>query len=153
MTEESQLVGWREWCALPALNLPAIKAKLDTGAKTSALHAYDIERYRKRNKELVKFCIHPIQGNRQIVVCSQSEIIDQRTITSSNGHREHRYVILENVQLGHMTWPIELTLSNRDPLKFRMLLGRDALKHRVIINPARSFCQGRIDATTLKKLY
>lgn len=150
---ELLLVGWREWCALPQLNVPAIKAKLDTGAKTSSLHAFDIGIHFKKGKPIVKFSIHPLQGNPKLVIQCESPLIDQRWIMSSNGHREHRYVIATSVKIGPKIQLIEFSLSNRDPLKFRMLLGREALKNLAAIDPARSFCQGRIKKIDLKKFY
>lgn len=144
------LIGWREWCALPDLNIPAIKVKVDTGARTSALHAFNI---RLIGKKHVAFSIYPIQGNKEIIVNCMATIVDKRYITSSNGHKEHRYIIMASIQLGDLTREIEVSLSNRDPLKFRMLLGREALKNWALINPGRSFCQGKIKKKELKKIY
>ena len=137
------LIGRCEWCALPLLNVPRIKAKIDTGAKTSALHAFNI-RYREINGQpYVKYDIHPFQGNHEEIINCTSVVIDKRVIMSSNGHKENRYVILTSLLLGDKTWPIELTLSNRDPLRFRLLLGREALNHRVIIDPALNYHQDK----------
>ncbi len=147
------LVGWHEWCQLPKLHLPAIKAKVDTGAKTSALHAFNIKPFRRKGVLYVRFHIHPIQSNNDVTVESVCRVVDQRRITSSNGHNENRYVIITPITMGGMSWEIELTLSNRDPLKFRMLLGREALRKQVIIDPGHALCQGKISKQELQKLY
>lgn len=132
-------MGWREWCGLPTLGIPLIKAKIDTGAHTSAVHAFDIEPFHRAGKLWVKFFIHPVQGNDQIIVPCTARVVDQRAVMSSNGHKEHRYVIETPLQMGAQCWPIELTLSNRDPLRFRILLGRAALRGRVMIDPTHSY--------------
>lgn len=137
------LIGRCEWCALPMLNVPLIKAKIDTGAKTSAIHAFNL-RYREINeKKWVEYDIHPLQGNNETIVSCTSLVIDERVVMSSNGQKERRYVILTSLSLGEKEWPIELTLSNRDPLKFRLLLGREALNHRVIIDPVLNCYQNK----------
>lgn len=141
LIENKLLIGWREWCALPALNINEIKAKIDTGARTSALHAFDIEAFRKRGKEHVRFSVHPHQRDDKTVIHCEAKVIDQRYVTSSNGHKEERYVIATQLCLGKACWDIELTLSNRDPLRFRMLLGREAFKHHALIDPSRSYLQ------------
>ena len=151
--DDKLLIGWNEWCQLPQLNLPAIKAKIDTGAKTSALHAFNIVKFTRKHKPWVKFNIHPIQGNNELTVNCQSPLIDERFVMSSNGHKEHRPVIKTTVILGPLTWQIEITLSNRDPLKFRMLLGRNALKEHIIIDPYHTTRQGKINERHLYKLY
>ncbi len=147
------IIGWREWCALPSLNIPAIKAKIDTGARTSSLHAFDIRTTHTEQKDRVHFSIHPIQGNNKIVVQCHATILDERYVMSSSGHKELRCVISTTVNLGDLSWEIELTLSDRDPLRFRMLLGREALKKNVIINPSRSLSLGRIKKAELRALY
>lgn len=144
------LIGWREWCALPDLNIPAIKAKIDTGARTSALHAFNI---RLVGKKHIAFSIYPIQANNEIVVNCKAAVVDQRSITSSNGQKEYRYIIMTSVRFGNHMREIEVSLSDRDPLRFRMLLGREALKNWTFVNPGRSFCQGKIKKKELKKIY
>ncbi len=139
LNKQSVAVGWREWCALPSLGVPLIKAKIDTGARTSAIHAFDITPFKRGGKSWVKFYLHPIQGNNSIIVGCVAEVIDQRSIMSSNGQKEHRYVIQTALQFAEQQWNIELTLSNRDPLRFRILLGRAALQGRTIIDPAHSY--------------
>jgi ribosomal protein S6--L-glutamate ligase len=143
--KDKMTVGWQEWCALPDLRIPAIKAKVDTGAKTSSLHAFDIEPYRKNRKKYVKFTLHPIQNNDKIQVVSRALVIDERDVISSNGHKERRYVIETALELGDYTWDIEITLSNRDLMKFRMLLGREALAGQVVVDPAKKVAQDTLE--------
>lgn len=147
------LVGRNEWCQLPDLHVPAIKAKIDTGAKTSAIHAFDIKTITRKGKKYVHFTIHPIQGNNTVAINCKSCIIDERLVMSSNGHKESRYVIATSLKIGEQVWNIELTLSNRDPLRYRMLLGREALNNRVLIDPSLSLNQGRLNRKKLLDLY
>lgn len=129
------LIGRYEWCALPDLNIPIIKGKVDTGAKTSAIHAFNIKHQIINKKPHALFDIHPLQSNTDICINCRAPIIDERDIMSSNGHIEKRYIIETLFELGDHAWMIELSLSNRDPLKFRLLLGRQALRKRVLIDP------------------
>ncbi len=151
--EDKLVVGWHEWCALPKLGLPAIKAKIDTGAKTSSLHAFDIKPYKKNHKNFVKFDMHPIQGDNDLIVQCRAEVIDIRNVMSSNGHKEKRFVILTPIELNGKRWEIEMTLSNRDPLAFRMLLGREAMERQVIVDPQRINCQGKMSKRQQYALY
>jgi len=136
-------VGWREWCSLPDLGLPQIKAKVDTGAKTSCLHAFSVEPFVKDEKPWVRFGMHPNQHNTKIEIFCEAEVTDQRDVTDSGGHAEKRYVILTEVILGDRQWPIEVTLTNRDSMRFRMLLGRTAMENRITVNPSASFLLGK----------
>jgi ribosomal protein S6--L-glutamate ligase len=147
------LIGWQEWCSLPGLGIPLLKAKIDTGAKTSAIHAFDFHRFTKSSRDLVKFRIHPLQGTSVATISCIAPIIDIRPVMSSNGHKETRIVVLTPLVLGDKSWDIEVTLSNRDPLRFRLLLGREALKNRVIIDPHRACCLGDISKKDLRHLY
>jgi hypothetical protein len=143
-------LGWREWVALPDLGLPALKAKVDTGAKTSALHAYYTERYQLDGVDMVKFLIHPIQLNYDFHVECHTPIIDYREVTDSGGHREMRYVIESNIVIGRQQWSIEMTLTNRDTMRFRMLIGRSAMKNRAVVDPEASYLNGKLG---VRKLY
>lgn len=147
------LIGGNEWCELPGLKIPAIKAKIDTGAQTSAIHAFNIKPRIKHGKKHVEFDLHPLQANNDIVITCCKPVIDERSIMSSNGHKENRYVIETVLGLGGQQWKIELTLSNRDPLRFRLLLGRQALNHRVLIDPALNCHHGTIRKSELLALY
>lgn len=145
-------IGWREWLALPELGIDAIKAKIDTGARSSVLHAYDVEPYRDGGKRMVRFKIHPYQRNYRFSVAATAEVIDRRWVRSSSGHRTYRPVIATPVHLGPMTWMVELTLTNRDEMGFRMLLGRSALRRRFLIDPGQSYLHGR-DLEHIQALY
>jgi hypothetical protein len=133
------VVGWREWVALPELGIDTIKAKIDTGARTSSLHAFNIERFKKAGRDMVSFMIHPIQRDDSKAVKCCAELVDIRYVTDSGAHRELRCVIETTLQLGGICLPIEITLTNRAKMTYRMLLGRKALKKIFIIDPSRSF--------------
>jgi len=143
MKSEKMMVGWREWLSLPELNVPHIKAKIDTGARTSALHAFSVNAYVKKGVHRVKFLIHPYQNRKDIIKECDARIVDRRMVSDSGGHKERRYVILTSIQLGDSVWEVEITLTNRDTMKFRMLLGRTAMRGRVLVTPSRSFLVGK----------
>ena len=142
-TESLVTLGWREWVALPELGIRQIKAKVDTGARTSALHAFQIEEFTERGKPRVRFRIHPIQRDNETVVECEADIVDQRVVSDSGGHREKRYVIRTDVVIGPHTWNAELTLTARDDMLFRMLLGRTAMKGQAQVDPSRSYLVGK----------
>jgi hypothetical protein len=144
------LIGWREWIALPELHLPAIKAKVDTGARTSALHAFEVEAFHERGVLKVRFRVHPMQRRSDIVISCVAPVIDYRTVSDSGGHHEKRFVIETTLSIGSLKFPIEMTLANRETMSHRMLLGRSAMKN-LIIDPAHSYHLGRPEK--IKSLY
>ena len=138
------ILGWEEWVALPELGLPAIKAKVDTGARTSALHAFFVEPVRTKRHPRVRFGVHPIPRRADIAIVCTAPVVGQRDVTSSNGDRERRYVISTPIRIGEREWEIEVTLTNRDAMSYRMLLGRQAIGGGVLVDPASSFRQPRL---------
>lgn len=144
MTTPPFTLGWEEWLSLPDLGVPAIKAKIDTGARTSSLHAFRVEAFGPADKPQVRFAIHPIPGRNDIEVWSTADIVDRREVTSSNGEREMRYVIRSQVRMGERMWPIEITLANREGMTYRMLLGRQAILDDMIVEPNSSFRQPKL---------
>lgn len=139
----STIAGWREWVSLPGAKVPWIKAKLDTGARTSSLHAFDIEVVGEGADERVRFWLRPWQQSASDAVQVECPIHDRRTVRSSSGHAEERIVVMLDIgMLGH-EFAAEVTLTNRDAMGFRMLIGRQALRRRFIVDPARSFLGGR----------
>lgn len=134
------VIGWREWIALPDLGVEAMKVKVDSGARTSSLHAFEIERYRARGRDRVRFQVHPQQRKSKLVIASSALLLDVRHVKSSNGAVSERMVISTRISLLDQTFPIELSLSSRDEMGFRMLLGREAIRGRFLVDAARSYC-------------
>lgn len=134
-----QLIGWREWVGLPELGVAAIKAKIDTGARTSAVHAWNIVTHEAPDGLWVSFDLHPAQRNNAVIISCNTPVHDVRQIRSSNGQVESRVIIRTRLQLGDTAWPIDISLANRDAMGFRLLLGRAALRKHVRIDPGRSF--------------
>ena len=136
-------VGWREWVVLPELGIDVLHAKVDTGARTSALHAFRVEPFDEDGKRRVRFAIHPIQGNNKVVRECVANVVDERAVTDSGGNTESRLVIHTPVIIGGRTWPIEMTLTNRDNMRFRMLLGRTAMRDgNLVVDPKASHLAG-----------
>lgn len=136
------VLGWREWVCLPELGIAHIKAKVDTGARTSALHAFELERFEQDGIARVRFSIHPYQHDTTTVSRCVADLLDERNVTDSGGHRELRPVIRTAVLLGSVRREIEMTLTSRETMKFRMLLGRTAMSGNFMVDPERSFLLG-----------
>jgi hypothetical protein len=136
-------LGWREWLSLPDLAVDRIKAKVDTGARSSALHAYNIRIYYRGGRPHVSFDIHPLQRDVGTSIPARAEVVAIRSVRSSSGQVELRPVIATHVAVGEHAWPIELTLTNRDEMGFRMLLGRQAIRSRFLVDGGRSYLQSR----------
>ncbi|NNT71490.1 30S ribosomal protein S6--L-glutamate ligase [Flavobacterium sp. IMCC34852] len=147
------ILGSEEWCSFPELGIPAIKARVDSGAKTSALHAINIAPFLKDTENWVKFDINPIQNNLKTVIHCEAKLVDKRIVKSSSGFREQRYVIKTNLCIGTDTWEIEMTLTNRDSMGFRMLLGREAMSGRILVDPEQKYLLGQPSTENLKDLY
>ena len=143
MSDSTRLmIGWREWVRLPELGLAVIKAKVDTGARTSAIGAYDIEPFTLRGAQFVRFKVQPLQNRADIVINCQARVVDYRSVSDSGGHREKRYVIRTDLVIGDFNIPIELTLANRETMSHRMLIGRSAMK-QLMIDPSHEYLLGR----------
>lgn len=136
----TDLVGWREWVSLPDLGVPWIKVKVDTGARSSSLHAFDIE---ELPGDRVRFRVQPWQDSERDAVTVEYAVHDRRVVRSSSGHTEERIVVLLDLVIGGRTVRAETTLTNRDQMGFRMLVGREALRQGFVVDPARSFVAGR----------
>ncbi len=152
-TDKKIILGKEEWCGLPEIGLPAVKARIDSGAKTSSLHAFNIHPFEEKGKKYVHFDIHPIQDNRKVIQSCRGLVVDKRDVKSSSGEKEKRLVIKTLVRLSDEEWEIEITLTNRDTMGYRMLIGREAIKGRVLIDPERSFCLGTIDEGKVETYY
>jgi len=141
------ILGWREWIALPELNIERVKAKIDTGARSSALHAFIIDPYQRGGQSWVMFAIHPLQKNSDVILECHAQVKDRRLVSDSGGHKQRRYVIETPLLLGNNVFSAEMTLTNRDSMRFRMLLGRTAMEKRFVIDPSASYKQGKPDGS------
>jgi ribosomal protein S6--L-glutamate ligase len=153
LNEAKTIIGSDEWCAFPSLKIPAIKARVDSGAKTSSIHAVNIQKFSQNDEQWVRFEVHPLQKNKKITVHCEAPLIDQRVIKSSSGDKEKRPVICVELSLGEKQWEIEVTLTNRDSMGYRMLLGREAMNGRILIDPEGQCLLGELQLDKLKKLY
>jgi ribosomal protein S6--L-glutamate ligase len=153
MLQSKIILGSEEWCALPELGIPSIKARVDSGAKTSALHAKNIAPFVKEGQNWVKFDINPIQNNVKTIIHCEAPLVDKRVVKSSSGFREQRYVIQTSLEIGNSTWIIEMTLTNRDSMGFRMLLGREAMSGRVLVDPEKQYLLGQTSSDNLNEVY
>lgn len=142
---DKPLIGWREWIGLPDLGVPRVKAKIDTGARTSALHAFSLHRFERDGEPWVSFTVHPFQRDAHTSIRVESPLAGERLVRNTSGHEEKRPYIVTAVELKGRRWPIELTLARRDEMGFRMLLGRSAVRRRFLLDPGRSFLAGRPD--------
>lgn len=136
-------IGWREWIGFPDLRIPRIKAKIDTGARTSALHAFKVQPFMRNDRQWVRFAIHPEQGNSENVVEAEAPVKDQRVVRDSGGHEELRYVIETAISIGEDIIQAEVTLTDRDSMLFRVLLGRTALRDNFVVHPGKSYVQSK----------
>ncbi len=137
------VAGWREWVSLPALDVPWVKAKLDTGARTSAIHAYETEEFERDGVDWVRFDVHPWQRSALDSVHVELPVVDRRVVRSSTGHEEERLVVVTSIGVVGCRLDAELTLTNRDEMGFRMLVGREAMRGALLVDPARSYVGGR----------
>ena len=147
------ILGSEEWCSFPELGIPAIKARVDSGAKTSALHAINIAPFLNEGQNWVKFDINPIQNNVKTIIHCEAPLVDKRIVKSSSGFREQRYVIQTILDINDCKWVIEMTLTNRDSMGFRMLLGREAMSGRVLVDPEQQYLLGQPSIDNLKEVY
>ncbi|KWT69290.1 hypothetical protein APY04_1373 [Hyphomicrobium sulfonivorans] len=138
------IVGWQEWVSLPELGLPALKAKIDTGAKTSALDTHSLEPFDTSRRPRVRFHVRPCPEAPELEVPVSADIFDRREVVSSNGVSELRYVISTHLSIGGRQWPIEVTLANREHMAYRMLIGRQAIRTGLLVDCRASFCQPRL---------
>jgi hypothetical protein len=137
------IIGWREWVGLPDFGIPAIKAKVDTGARSSSLHAFDLQEFKRDGVSWVRFKLHPIQRKKDSTLELEAQVLEYRSVRSSSGKATRRPVIITQVKLFDIAWSVELTLANRDAMGFRMLLGREAFRHRFLVDAGKSYYGGR----------
>lgn len=139
MVKKLLTIGWRETVALPQLSIPEIKAKIDTGARSSALHAFHVRQFQQHGQDMVSFQVHPYQRDSHYTVTTSALLLKYTNVKNSGGHVQRRPVIKTIVELGGKQWEIEMTLTNRDSMGFRMLLGRQSVRGLFLVDPGRSF--------------
>lgn len=137
------VIGWREWIGLPELGIKSVKAKVDTGARSSSLHAFDLEQFVKDGEQWVQFKVHPNQRDTRKTVIAKAKILEMRSVRSSSGKANMRPVILTQIKLLNENWSVELTLANRDQMGFRMLLGREAFRKKFLVDAGNSYYGGK----------
>ena len=149
-TSQLPIIGWREWVGLPDLGIKAIKAKVDTGARSSSLHAVNLQQFERDDVKWVRFHVHPEQQKSDESIEIEAKVLELRSVRSSNGKAEIRPVILTNIELFGSIWSVELTLASRDQMGFRMLLGREAFRGRFLVDAGNSFYAGKPKRKTIK---
>lgn len=142
-TRNFPVLGWREWVALPELGINLIECKVDTGARTSALHAFYVEPFDKDGVQCIRFGLHPNRDDTETEIHCEAEVLESRIVSDSGGHKEERFVISTDIIIGKLKWPIEITLTNRDTMRFRMLLGRTAMADNFIVDPGAFRLSGK----------
>lgn len=147
------VVGSEQWCSFSGFSIPVIKARVNSGAKTSTIHAFNIQSFNRNGQAWVSFEVHPIQNDSKITTHYENPIVDRRYVKSSNGNREKRFVISEPVLIGGDIWEMKLTLTNRDIMGYRMLLGREAKSGRMLVDPADNLLLGELTNSEISQLY
>ena len=143
MNQSLQTIGWRERLALPELGIGRITCKVDTGARSSSLHALNMETFVEQGRRLVRFDVQPNRKKSDFLLHCQAEVLDERVVSNSGGARERRIVILTPVEIGSQRYPIEVTLTNREAMRYRMLLGRTGLSGRFMVDTSKSYLMGK----------
>lgn len=136
------ILGWREWASLPGIGIDAVHAKLDTGARSSALHVVDMESFRRQNEEWIRFWVDPDPRHPDFIVKCEALVVDERFVKNSGGRKQMRVVIRTDLEIAGQIWPIDLTLTGRSQMRFRMLIGREAMRKRILVDPMRSDLAG-----------
>lgn len=147
------VIGSEEWCGLPQLNIPGVKARIDSGAKTSALHAVNINQFKKNGQPWISFDVHPLQKDGKTTIHCEAPLLDKRKVKSSSGNSEVRFVIKTVLAIAGETWEIEVTLTNRDSMGYRMLLGRQAMSGKILVDPEESFHLGDLSRERIASYY
>ncbi len=153
MLEELITVGWIELISLPQLKIPAMKVKIDTGARTSALHVTDLERFVKQGEEFARFQVHPMRRHQQHTVVCEAPIIGDKNVKNSGGQVQVRPVVVTDLTVGGQTWSIQVTLTNRKDMRFKMLLGREAMRQKILVDPGVKYLHGKRSHKSMMSLY